>query len=357
MMIEVVDGPGSGSRLAAGAWSNDAQYLYSLLWSAFLDLDAYSARRALRRFRPYSTEWVVKTLLEWRPGEARAAERAPDPDPVRLSACFEALALWVIAPRLLAERNRSRIAVGRRAVSPSHVDSIPEPFRTRFEQHFRVPISYRRDDVDAQSPFPSFPDLGIGPATIEVAAGRRLAKATMRSPVQIPYDSLSGIVDPMSWNDCDHIVVSGAEEHVRTMALRLPGGGWNDRVKCREMQLDFEKSCGAFEARIDYFAKESADRREGKGDPDERSSPSTEAADDVIASEANDTIQVDGMRGFLTVRKMQGRPGWSYVVAERAVSFESPNHDRFKVETLMFWHVIELMSFVLARCPTPKVQG
>lgn len=351
MMIEVVARDGAVPGLAPGTWTNDAQYLYSLLWSAFLDLDKYTASRALRRFRPYSTEWVVKTLLEWRPGAIRMEERAPDSAPVRLAEPFEALALWVITPRLLEDPGRPRIAVGERALRPLEVERIPEAFRTRFEKHFRVPISYRRDDAGAQSTFPPLPELGIGPATIEVTAGRRVAKATMRSPVQVPYKLLSEIVDPSKWNDCDHIVVRGDAEDVRSMTLRLPGGGWDDAVKHREMELRFEKSSGPFEARIDYFAKETKKRREAQSDSDERLDPGAEANEDVFPSEDNDSRQVDGMRGFLAVRKMQGRPGWSYVVAERTISFESPNHDRFRVETLIFWHVVELMSFVLACCP------
>ena len=353
MMLEHTDDAGRRSVLAGGAWSDEAQYLYSVLWSAFLDLDFYTTKQALKRFRPYSTEWVAKELLGLTEGAGR--DRGVS---VRLADPFEALATWVVAPRLFGDPDRLRMDGGRTRPAASQDDAVRHGLRERFERYFRVPVAYRRGDVDAQSPLPPLPDLGIGPATIDTIARRGAATATMRSSVQVPYDSLRKIVEPANWGDCQHFVMSSTEHSGSCeMDVRLPGGAWNDDVKQRRMRFEYETFTGAFESRIDYSAAET-DASYPMPLAGERVLTREEEADDAGAGQYSPkAVHVGAMRGFLSVEKMKGRPGWSDVVAERTVSFESPNHDRFKVETLMFWHVIELMSFVLARREQPKVTG
>jgi hypothetical protein len=61
--------------------------------------------------------------------------------------------------------------------------------------------------------------------------------------------------------------------------------------------------------------------------------------------DARDAIHVRQLRGYLKLEKIEGRPGWTRFTAEREGRFESPNHDRFRVETLMCWLTCDLLSF------------
>jgi hypothetical protein len=105
------------NRKPGEEWTSDHQYLYSLLWSSFLDLDAYSASRFRRRFHPYSTEFAVLELLR------SVGRRVPVPEipqersrlgngtTPRLSHRFVDLALWTAVPKLFrksASGQRSR---------------------------------------------------------------------------------------------------------------------------------------------------------------------------------------------------------------------------------------------------------
>lgn len=350
-MFEYADENGRHAVPPRGSWGHNAQYLYSVLWSAFLDLDAYTASQALKRFRPYSSEWVAQELL----GLNREAEPRGRGRPLRLTDSFDALATWLVAPRLLGEPDAPRHdGTGSRPAAPRDA-MVRDRLRQRFEQHFRVPVAYRRWDVDAQSPLPPLPHLGIGPVTIDVVAGRGAATATMRGAVQVPYGSLREIVQPNAWGECQHLVVRGAAERSGSceLVLRLPGGAWEGSGKGRDMSMDYDRFDGAFESRVDYSASES-DAPDFSTSHGEGFSSEDEEEKDGAGHFSGDAAHVGTMRGFLSVEKMKGRPGWSSVVAERSISFASPNHDRFKVETLMFWHAIELMSFALARRPEPK---
>jgi hypothetical protein len=357
MMFEYADDGGRYVSPPRDSWSSNAQYMYSVLWSAFLDLDAYTASRALQRFRPYSSEWVARELL----GLNTDSETRERGRRLRLTSSFDALATWLVAPRLLSESAESRRDGGRPWRSTSLAEADRVNLRKHFERHFSVPVAYRRWDVDAQSPLPPLPDLGIGPATIDVVAGRGTATATLRSAVQVPYGSLCQIVQPAVWGESEHfVIVGGGEERSGScdFKLRLPGGAWVGERKQREMKLQYDTFTGAFESRVDYAASELDAPPDLVADSGKEFLPSKEEENkDEAGRYSKDAVHVGAMRGFLSVEKMKGCPGWSSVVAERTIAFESQNHDRFKVETLMFWHAIELMSFVLARRPEAKVQA
>src|SRR5690349_9642121 len=88
-------------------WDDVRQYSYSLLWSSFLDLDAYSASRFEKRFRPYSSEWVVREIL-WdldevkRLGIGDDRDQRYEHDEVQLSRAFRMLALWNVVPNIFS---------------------------------------------------------------------------------------------------------------------------------------------------------------------------------------------------------------------------------------------------------------
>jgi hypothetical protein len=353
------------NRKLGDPWTDDHQYLYSLLWSSFLDLDEYSAAHFRRRFRPYSTEFAMLELLRSVGRKVPAFEHDrsrfnDDNVKTRLSRPFVDLALWTAVPKLFRE-----LAYGGRG-GPDHSDSDDEMLRRAVAdqlcEDLDIQVAAFRLDADERPLLPPGLGLGIENATVDVVAGRRRATAHLSADVNVPYDSIQydeDPIDPATWWIFAYwspqwLPLRGNRDAV-DMELILPGGRFAAETKLSPLQMTYSMARGPFEARVDYVCFES--KRPSQEDPaaallevtraygGPNDEDSLEHGQDDAEPYARDAIQVRRLRGYLKLEKIAGRPGWTRFTAEREGRFESPNHDRFSVETLMCWLTCDLLSF------------
>src|SRR5262249_53744501 len=196
------------TRKLGDPWTDDHQYLYSLLWSSFLDLDAYSATHFRRRFRPYPTEFAVLELLRsvGHKVPAFGHDRSRlDNVTTRLSRPFVDLALWTAVPKLfheLAYGDPSR--PGRWGLGDSDWDDemLRRAVTDRLCEDLAIQVAAFRLDADERPPLPPGLGLGIENATVDVVAGRRRATAHLSADVNVPYDNIpydEDPIDPATW--------------------------------------------------------------------------------------------------------------------------------------------------------------
>lgn len=368
-------------------WTADHQYAYSLLWSSFLDLDVTALGGHRKRFYPYSTEFVARELL-WPYPDVQAmgiggpSSRLAD-SRVTLAEPFVRLALWTLVPNLFQPRGASDDArpSGRRrgAAARERLAALGRILCDHFKagarrtgasagagvagghaDTLRLDLAAFGLDDQSRPVLPPFPDLGIGDAAVTVHAGRRSASARLSCPVQIPFgDELQRAVDPRGWGTfvywrpVEGSARDGDLRHLR-MRLCLPGGNLAaPDVKWRALDLSYVTSAGAFGARTDFHATEPVHDEPGEDDacpdlPDEASfleEPPDQPTSPGLPCAERDAVHVRDLRGYLSIEKIPGRPGWTSFVTEREARFGSPNHDRFRVETLMFWAAVDLLSF------------
>lgn len=351
----------------SGTWQDEHQYLYSLLWSSFLDLDFYSASRFRRRYYPYSTEFVIRELLwdldprvqAWLPDAPRVSRTGAE-----LSEPFRRLALWTVAPRLFEAVDPTQ-GGGRRLRTEDarkHVKEMRDVVTSQLRSDLQIELAAFRIEVDSRPLLPPDPALGIENTHLEIVAGRRSATALLAADVRVPYtqDSPScGVVDPDQWSLFTYWIPQAAVRksvgtQVLGMHLLLPGGNSASLTKQRALEMTYASTAGPFGARIDFDCIESA----GQPNQDRQRAgallevqrartpfPQQNELEQYTKPYDDDETHVDHLRGYLAIDKIAGRPGWTRFVSQREVRFESPNHDRFRVETLMFWLAIDLLSF------------
>src|SRR5262249_36311193 len=190
--------------------------------------------------------------------------------------------------------------------------------------------------------------LGIENATVDVVAGRRRATAHLSADVNVPYDNIpydEDPIDPATWWIFAYwspqwLPLRGNHDAV-DMELILPGGRFADKTKRSPLRMTYSMARGPFEARVDYICFES--KRPSQEDTAAalreftraHGGPSDEDSLEHRQDYAQDAVHVRRLRGYLKLEKVAGRPGWTRFTAEREGRFESPNHDRFRVETLM----------------------
>lgn len=346
-------------------WSDERQYLYSLVWSSFLDLDRYTASRAFRRFLPYSSVWVAHELLPKRDGVSKPTfgtrGEGSALDRYKLCPLATDLALWTVAPGLFSAMKGADALGWRRARKgddEAFVAELREAFRLDFAERFGMDLAASPLDPEFRPIFPPRPQLGIEATATSVIAGRRFATARIQANVQRPFYAMRDVVDPAKWSEAGHWKASGEAKSERgtrsiVMCLRLPGGRFRiSSAKNRNLSMKFEIARGPFDRRVDYSAFEPEDPSSACVDSglSEALKRREEEDDDAPKSPYDkESVHVRGMRGFLAVERLAGRPRWSRVTAERTVAFESPNHDRFRVETLLFWLTSEILAFVANR--------
>ena len=360
-------------RKPGDPWTDDHQYLYSLLWSSFLDLDAYSASRFRRRFFPYSTEFVVRELL-WdiepevrKLGIGDTRSRLSNGGTPRLSRPFVDLALWTVVPSLFG-----RWAYGDPS-RPQHTrdgsddfERVAGPLRRivadQLHSDLDIEVAAFRFDADARPLLPPGLGLGIENPKIDVVAGRRCATADLSADVNVSYDTDAAVVeavDPMTWSifaywSPPQTTYTGCDPGTVEMELVLPGGNSAAENKWRPLRMAYSTAKGPFGARVDFDCLES--QPPSYRDPEAAGFESRRACSHsgedppehgryYDAPYAPDAMHVRQLRGYLKLEKIEGRPGWTRLVAQREGRFESPNHDRFRVETLMFWLTCDLLSF------------
>lgn len=358
-------------------WQHHDQYFYSLLWSAFLDLDAYSTSLQRRRFFPYSTHFVVRELLPEN-DEVRALVDGAEPERrgaagQRLDLRFRDLALWTVIPRLLGPTPYQEPSAPRRRRFDLDDAATSRRLGAIVCDHLRescdIDVAAFRLDAGSRPIVPPGLALGIGDAKLEVTAGRRTAKARLSAVVQVPYrrDTVARLTDPRTWRLFTYWdpveSEAAASPGVLPMKLLLPGGNRATRSKWRELSFAHAAAVTPFEARIDYQGVESNDPEVAPSDPRlsaakrnevQRAGIVTEEIDGLFEQRepwGRDFPHVREIRGYLSLQKVEARPHWTRLVAEREVRFESPNHDRFRVETLMFWLTCDLVSFALKFSP------
>ena len=348
-------------------WTDEHQYLYSLLWSAFLDLDAYSASRFRRRFFPYSTNFVVRELLVDDDDVQRSVggkeSRLKGLTEPKLDGSFRNLALWTVIPKLLgpapyqdARRPERGEREGEIALALGGVVSGV------LKENCKIDVAAFRLRSESRPVVPPGLGLGIGQTVFEIVAGRRTARVRLSAAVQIPYgDRIAQLTDPRTWDVFTYWRTSEKPQPDSSseilMELLLPGGNRAALSKWRELQFAYRSSITPFEARIDYDGVETGDLEAMPVTIDheaERATDSEPSAGNRWNYEepwGRNFTHLRGIRGFLSFEKVPARPLWTRFVAEREVRFESPNHDRFRVETLMFWLACDLLSFASAFSP------
>jgi hypothetical protein len=342
-------------------WSDARQYLYSLVWSSFLDLDRYTASRAFRRFLPYSSVWVAYELLHERRKVAnlRFGDRrqGSELDKLRLCPLATDLALWTVAPGLFSPMKGADALGGQGATGDDEefVAKLRDLFREDHLERFGVDLAAASLDPEFRPILPPRPELGIEAPITSVRAGRRFATVRIEANVQRPFFAMRDVVDPSTWSRTGHWRLSGKVDQVRgtrwaEMHLRLPGGRFAlSQAKNRKLRMKFEIARGPFARRVDYAAFETGAPTQPSIEPYEDAPQQVEEQDVFQSPYDPRAVHIRGMRGFLGVEKLAGRPRWSRLIAERTVAFESPNHDRFRVETLLFWLSSELLAFVANR--------
>lgn len=337
-------------------WTNTHQCLYSLIWSAFLDLDEHSARETYKRYRPYSIVLVLGTLLRdvWKKEEIDLDSFGAElfHPTVKLDPTFRELALWALTPSLFHETmslgsTAPRVSREQRKIDEEKLGRVREVFRRYFRETFDVELASFRQSFES---WPLLPPILAGEVRTAVTAARRSATANVTADVQLNYECLRRFVAPHTWNAFPHWnhAENGAGGDTLTMGLCLPGGR-KISSKWRTMQGAFAVTGGSFESRLDYELTE----RPSNGpvhDADERASSGVGEHDrardqkQLLPIYSPNRPQVATLRGYLSFAKIPARPGWTRVVAERTARFESPNHDRFRVETLLFWLAVEVLT-------------
>jgi hypothetical protein len=366
------------NRGLGAPWTDAHQYLYSLLWSSFLDLDAYSASRFRRRFFPYSTEFAVLELLRSIgrqvpvPKITQMGSRLGDGTTPRLSRPFVDLALWTAVPKLFGE---STYGDPSRPTRCGPDDSYPgaEILRRAVADQLRedidIEVAAFRFDADARPLLPPGLGLGIENATVEVVAGRRRATAHLSADVNVPYDAIphdnvasdkDAPIDPTTWWIFEYWNPPSPPPELGNhgtieMELVLPGGHSATETKWSLLKMAYTMARGPFEARVDFDCLES--ERQSHEESAAALFESTRAYGPPTDQDrlengryhaqpyAPHAIHIRRLRGYLKLEKIEGRPRWTRFVAEREGRFESPNHDRFRAETLMFWLTCDLLSF------------
>lgn len=357
-------------------WTHNHHYLYSLLWSAFLDLDAFTASRLRKRFFPYSTNFVVRELLfdEYAhvelhvPGEPSRLRATPS---TRLDDRFRDVALWTTIPKLLGPppyRDRRAPVRNEHGLDDAEVaQALGAIVSEHFKNTYDLEQASFRLDPESRPIVPPALGLSIADARFDVTAGRRVARARLSAVVQSPFrqDEMAQLSDPQNWTlfgfwDPGPNVEARQQHDGIPMRLLLPGGNQLEPSKWRELSFSYASAITPFESRIDYEAVERRDPaalvlKEAITDAiryeaDRASNGSDESPDarsDKRWQWGKDFPHIGHLRGYLSLEKVQGRPGWTRFTAEREARFESPNHDRFRVETLMFWLTCELVSFAI----------
>ena len=349
------------AKTRSTGWTDKHQYLYSLLWSSFLDLGYYSAGRAYRRYRPYSTAWVLREILRDVPGIkdlgiGRTSSSFLDEGPaLGLAPRFRDLALWAASPSLF-QNHMSLGASGpyvdseRRRLDDGRLQRLREIFRRYFLHQFDVELAVFRQRFETWPLLP--PTLG-GQVTAAVMAARRSATAQVTADVQLPYEKLCSFVHPSTWNVCAYWenatdAVAGGRG-VQALRLCLPGGR-SVASKWRDTRVEFAATSGSFESRVDYDVQERTGPEDRHANAEEESELEGDEADEAdgpvsLPLYSPERAQIAGLNGYLSFAKIAGRPGWTCINAQRTARFESPNHDRFRVETLLFWLAIDVLSF------------
>jgi hypothetical protein len=354
-----------------GEWTDDHQFFYSLLWSAFLDLDAYSASRFRRPFFPYSTEFVVSQLL---PDDPEVKKLGLVRDPARppavcLSPRFVQLALWTVVPQLFGapvpHPGESRSAER----SDDARTALQQAVAQQLRNDLGIDVAAFRFDPDARPLLPPGLGLGIEDAHLTIDAGRRRASARISAAVQVQYEpraEVARVIDPSTWSAFGYWDVAsrakpGPRDGSVDMTLRLPGGAFASETKTSPLRATYGSAAGPFAARVDFDCSElmkppPRDAQDAQFERRRASTPHAQADQEQQEREHRhyakpytpDAAHVGRLRGYVQIEKIAGRPGWTSFEAQREVRFESPNHDRFRIETLTCWLACDVLSFAEA---------
>lgn len=339
-------------------WTNEHQYLHSLLWSCFLDLDSYPAGLNYKRYQPYETAFAIETLLNW---QEKSSARA------RLRNRFLDLAVWNAAPRFFGQGPDS--ADGAKAAQTKKARSLARDranvrrlyarFREEFATRFQLDLAASRPEIEPgeRSLLPPTLEPSIEDVRAEVVASRRIARIRVAANVQVDYEDMLGVLAPGNWTACSYLALADDKNDVEISSndgstrvetsgfkIRLPGGDEANRhssapddvtSKVRTLDVNHTAAWSPFSARVDYQAFEVPIAAGGK------------VRNDSSAKE----VEIDRLSGYFAVDKARGRPGWTTFTAERTVQFASFNHDRYRVETLQYWAAVEIISLVEACQP------